>query len=96
MRGAALDAGRGGAKRRRSVKRAIAREWLVLVASLLGGGIGVPYIVWWVDGRQVAFPEFLPEGGGVGVLVSAVATYALVQFVRSIAWAIRVLSRESE
>ena len=76
------------------MKRAIAREWLVLVASLLGGGIGIPYVLWWLDGRREAFPQFLAEGG-TAVLIVAVGTYALVQFVRSIAWAIRVL-RESD
>ena len=78
------------------MKQAIAREWLVLVASLLGGGIGIPYVVWWLQGRRVAFPDFLAEDGAA--VIVAVGTYVLVQFVRSIAWAIRVLAagRKSE
>ncbi len=78
-------------------KRAIAREWLILIGGLVAGGFLFPLAVMLVLAHEYKFREFYGalfdsnSSDHISALVLLVGPYLLLQFGRSVRWAYRAV-----
>lgn len=75
------------------MSRVVAREWLLLLACLIAGAIMAIAINGVAEGRAIDLYDALILRNGIvyfwRVLMAIFGPYILVQFVRSVIWAIR-------